>query len=318
MSLATSKKSFVEDASRLKDYDKMSVLELANLACDAEEQGNEKLRSSCWSALMLHYWYKIHKWKMSSMSLGLEDDEFVFWLYDSLCAAFHYRSWRWEYKAVVKKGKFIEWKLDENGEKIPNPHYWKVDPNAADRTINFFCAAQRGRVYQYMNKDERKLNAQATSIESIVDDNGRQIDSIGHTKPLEVSGAKELVNLLLKNKKPMEALVADGIAYQDSFRTKKQTSHFKDLDSQGNEVNKRVITKSESFDMRMLVKHLSTIDSEFIKNYFCSTYYLSQDEGNSILEQVSKMSNPKWYNCIKKTMLEIKDNPNLLSCLLNH
>lgn len=317
MSLIEIKRIYQQDASKLGEYRLLTPTEMGNGYCDAEESGNESLRSSYWSALMVHYWPKINKWKQTSTSLNLPDESFVEWLEDCLIGAFYYRSWRYEYKAVVKFGKFISWKLDKDGNKIPNEHYWKVDPDAVDRTINFFCSAQRGRIYQKLNKDKRKTNAQALSIESMVDDNGHQIDSLGHTAPLEVDGAHELVNIFLRENKPLEALVIDGVAYQDSFKTTTQTNYREEPDSQGKMTNKRYSSTSESFDMRKLVKHLSKIDSEFIKDYFCSTYRLSEQQGEQILNTVSNMNNPKWYKCIAKTIMEIKDNKALLSCLID-
>ena len=208
-------------------------------------------------------------------------------------------------------------KLDKEGNKIPNAHYWKVDPNAVDRTINFFCSAQRGRVYQYMNKDKRKNDGQGISIESMVDENGRQMDCFGHTAPLEVSGAHELVELFLKSNKKLEALVIDGVAYQDSFKNQSNTIKQTGINSQGKEVIKRYKTTTETFDMRKLVKHLSTIDEKFIKDYFCSTYFLSERDSKDIMLKLSAMNNPKWYTCIKKTFEEIKSDKKLLSCLID-
>ena len=317
MLLQEIKRMFQKDAEKIPEYNLLTPTELGNGYCDAEESGDESMRSAYWSALMVRYWYKIPRWQQTSLSLNLPAEEFVDWLTQCLSGAFYYRSWRFEYEAVVKNGKFISWKLDKEGKRIPNKHYWKTDPNAVDRTINFFCSAQRGRVYQYVNKDKRKSSGQTLSIESMVDDNGRQIDSIGHTAPLEVDGAHELVGIFLRNDKPLEALVVDGVAYQDSFKTKKETIRRIETNSQGQPTNKRYTSNSEVFDIRRLVKHLSSINTDFIRNYFCSTYLLSNEEGEKILSKLSNMSNPKWYKCIQKTIMEIKENKKLLSCLLD-
>ena len=183
--------------------------------------------------------------------------------------------------------------------------------------MNYFCSAKRGKMYQYANKDMRKGNSQALSIESMVDENGRQLDCFGSTPFQEMDGVHELVKHFLDHNKPLEALIIDGVAYQDSFKTNKEKTYKCELDSQGKMVNKRYITSSESFDMRRLVRHLSTVDSEFIKDYFCKTYLLNENVGDKILKITSTMSNPKWYKYIKKTIVEIKDNKKLLSCLLD-
>ena len=288
------KKTYAYSASAvLGDYLLLSRTELANGYCDADESGNYQLRDAYFAALVLRYWYKIYEWKSNSASLGLPIETFVEWLEDSLLIALKYRAWR-----------------------IPGNSLYN-DPNGPDKAINRSCFSTRGREYQCANKDKRKSNTQTISMESIVDDNGKPVEYLGSKPAREVDGAKELVEIFLGNNKLLEALIVDGVAYQDSFKTTKVSIKQEGINSQGQTVMKRYSKETDMFDMRKLVKHLSTIDTNFIRDYFCSTYFISPEKGEEILSRVSEMSNPKWYKCIQKTFLEIKGDKKLLSCLMD-
>ncbi len=170
----TMQNNFKLDAEQLGNYEAMSKTELANGYCDADEAGDEVMKSAYFSALMLRYWYKIWAWQKESASLHLAPTDFVDWLVDSLIIAFTYRTWRYEYKPKVSlknNGAFEGWELDENGNKIPNPYYYKVDPDAPDKIINRCCFSTRGREYQYHNKDKRSANVNTTSLDSLIDEN---------------------------------------------------------------------------------------------------------------------------------------------------
>ena len=301
-----------KEASLLGEYELMTKTELANGYCDADESGNERLKSAYWAALLLRYWYKIFSWMETSRSLRLEPLEFFDWLNDALCDTFYYRSWRYPYKAIVKQGKFIEWKLDENGNKIENEFYYKKDPNAPDKSINYFCSAKRGKEYQYYNKDKRRAEVGITSLEAQIDENGDcMLDFYGvveEPKETETS-ATLLVKYFLENNKQIQALIIDGIANQDSFKTIKT----KCKDKEGEDY----ISYSHEFNPRKLVKHLNTINQEFMDCYFCKEYKLEQSKGSAILEQLKALSNTKLYTFIKNTLEEVRNNPKLSELVLN-
>ena len=140
MDLRDIQAAFASDAARLGDYSLMTKTELANGYCDADEaaelareannesevQRQESLRSSYYAALMLRYWHKIFEWMQNSASLHLESTDFIDWLSDSLYVAFYYRTWRYEFVAIVQHGKFIDWSRDENGELTQRKDLLKV------------------------------------------------------------------------------------------------------------------------------------------------------------------------------------------------
>lgn len=307
------------EASLLGDYNLISKTELANKYCDAEEAWYEakmandigksayydKLRSAYYSAIMLRYWYKIFEWMKNSSSLNLEPVDFVEWLEHGLWVAFYYKTWRWEYKAKCKHGRFIEWELDENGNKIPNPYYWVKDPNAPDKMINRCCASIRGREYQYYNKINRRTNVQTYSLDELLDENGDFAMSYAGDACKEespISGCKILIQTLLKRGDGVEALILDGIANYDSF---------KEVKSKENGATKI----NYEFNSRKLVKHLTTIDEHFISQ-FCEIYDIEPAIGNDIYSKLKSLNNAKLYKLIENVQKGMRNSPDLIECLL--
>jgi len=334
MTVFEMQRAFIEDASRLGDYQLMTKTQLANGYCDADEAAQqakaagdmktfneqEALRSAYHSALMLRYWYKIFEWQKNSSTLNLELVDFVDWLHDSLYVAFYYRTWRYEFEAVVKEGQFIEYKLDKDGNKIPNKYYYIVDPNAPDKIINRCCGSMRGRVFQYHNKDKRKANTQTYSLDNMIEEEGDYAAmSVGSYTNEELAKSQDnaysLVHTLLMRGESLEALIVESIAYYDGFKDKKVTkvsTYFNEETGASEEYE--YTTNVSKFDPRTLVKHLNTIGEEFIYN-FCETYNINNTVGTKLLSRLKSLNNNKLYKAIEKTLQEIRQSPDLLRLL---
>ena len=318
-------------AEMLGDYQLMTKTELANGYCDMQEKAweakevgdkknyayYEEMRNAYNSALMLRYWYKIFEWMQNSSSLRLPATDFVDWLYKGLWVAFYYKAWRYEYEAEVKEGHFIKWKLDADGNKIPNKYYWRKDPDAPDKMINRCCGSIRGRAYQYYNKDKRKSNTQTYSLDTMVDEDGDGTLINSGCFEEKQSGSKIdcLISDFLGRGEGLEALIVDGIANYDTYKVSKQEEkemiYDEDLDE---EVETSVTRYKTAFDARKLVKHLNQIDEDFMKR-FCRIYAIEKVYGDSLFDTLKKTSNVKLYKAIEKTLQEIRNDKNLLSYL---
>lgn len=337
MTLSELKNSFVKDANLIDDLETLSLTEIANKYCDLDEleqmyrePGNkDDLKAEIFhiekghyfSAMMVHYWYKIFDWIQNSQSLKLDSTEFVEWLRQGIWVAFYYRTWRYEYEAIVIDGVFKGYKLDENGEKKPNPYYYILDNNSVDKIMNRCIATIRGKEYQYHNKDKRKANVQTYSLDQMNDENGDSaLDYSGAvTKPkiIEETKSYALVSEFLKRGEYIEALVIDGIANHDSVRDYKVKRSITTYDPDTNEeLKNEIIAKSYKFDPRKLVKHLSNINLEFIKK-FCNDYSLDKADAQEMFTDLSKTSNAKLYRCIDKTLKEIRNNDQFLDTILD-
>lgn len=315
----TMQNNFKLDAEQLGNYEAMSKTELANGYCDADEAGDEVMKSAYFSALMLRYWYKIWAWQKESASLHSAPTDFVDWLVDSLVIAFTYRTWRYEYKPKVSlknNGAFEGWELDENGNKIPNPYYYKVDPDAPDKIINRCCFSTRGREYQYHNKDMRKANVNTTSLDSLIDENGdyavKWTGCVTNNSHEYDNPTYLLVNAFTSRNELLEGLVVDGMTNGDAFKTVKVTYMSEVYDDVlGDYVEKEFEKNKYVFDPRKLVKHLNRIDEKYILEY-CAQYDLNYNLiGTKLYEKLKKLNNKKLYDLIKKVQLEVRKSDEL-------
>lgn len=319
MTIYEMQKNFKLDAEQLGDYESMTKTDLANGYCDADEAGDEVMKSAYFSALMLRYWYKIWAWQKDSVSLHLQATDFVDWLIDSLTIAFIYRTWRYEYKPKVSlknNGLFEGWELDKDGNKIPNPYYYKVDPNAPDKIINRCCFSTRGREYQYHNKDKRSANVNTTSLDSLIDENGDYAvkwagcttnNNHEYDNPIYL-----LVNEFVARNELLEGLIVDGMANGDTFKEVKVVYADEIYDDVlGEYVEKEFEKNRWVFDPRKLVKHLNNIDEKYILEY-CAQYDLNYKLiGRTLYEKLKKLNNNKLYALIKKVQLEVRGSDEL-------
>lgn len=317
--------TYLNEAIKLGDYESMSKTYLANKYCDEEEAmwdaeavGNEyaakeheALRSQYLSALMLRYWGKVYKWKEEAKSLSYTDGDYVDMLYHSLWVAFYYKAWRYEYEAVVRKGKFLEWKLDENGQKIPNDYYYLKDEKAVDKIINRCCMSMKGRKYQHENTDNRKVNVNKYSIDSKQQDIGDKalLDCGCYTSDNPVSGVDEIINMYLKRDRLVEALIVDSIIYSNPFKTKRTKKIVMNHDEH---IEEKVIVEKQEFSKRDLSKYLRTLPEEDLA-VFCARYAVDKEK---ITKKLNSLDPNLFGTYIDKTLIEIKETPKMLQCLL--
>ena len=296
-----------KETGRVKTYEELTKSELANGYCDAEEAGNDTLMSYYVAAILLRYWYKIFEWIRTCQSLGLKDTDFVDWLIDCWYDALYYRSWR-----PIRK------EFGRTGDYIPNPQYREGDPDAFDKSMNNFCSVKRAKMYQESNKAKRRGNYNSVSIDATFDEDGYSIlDREGlSTGPKTFSRVSEVINMFVKDNKCIEALIVDGIANQDCWKTEKEKVVEKEieLDENGKEVeveNKYYKYKS-LFDTRKLVKHLSTLDMNFMTE-FGKEYNV--EDINTVFEKLKSTPNAKLYKYIEKTLIMLQSDPRYLECL---
>lgn len=298
------KNSYKEIAATLPNEASMTKTQLANIYCDAEEANpqtwqTEQTRSAAFAALMLRYWGKIGKWTLDSASLKLDEVEFVTWLSHGLYVAFYYREWRDEFKARYKEGKFIEWKLDENGERIPNPYYYKLDDTAVDKIINRCCFSVRGLNYQHNNYDNHKSAVLADSLDAMIENaNDAALFNTGCIEEVDhFTGARCLIEEFIKKNRKLEALILHEIAYDDSISVKRADSGKKTL-----------------FDERKVIKNLAEADISLIMD-FCHRFRIKEPQ--LLYDELKSYSNPKLYRKLRRILAEIKNSPKLLNVLIN-
>ena len=309
----------------VKGYQDLTKSQLANGYCDAEEAGDETLRSAYFGALCLRYWYKIFEWNINSSSLGLQITDFVDWLVDGINDALYYRSWRPLRHENGLTGPWIEnpqYKAYREKWMAEHPDDVDGDPDAADRSINFFLGAKRGKEYQAANKDKHKANfgGNCYSIDNTYDEEGHSMldrnEALACGGP-ELSVITDIINNYLSRGKAIEALIIDAIANGDSYKQNKtkDTRVVRSVDLEGNETieEEKFYRYISVFDARRVVKHLNEIDETFINSYFSTHYKVSNPE--KILPELRSLNNTKLYKALERTLLGLKANPELIDGL---
>lgn len=288
-------KSYVECAKNLGNYQAISKTALANGYCDADEAGDDIKRSQYLSALMLRYWYKIYEWYKNSSTLRLEIEDYVYWLADAFDLAFKYRRWR------------------DPKDKLYN------DPNGPDKVFKKACATIRVRAYYNANLDKRKINYLVDSLDAsieacgdAVENNSKLIEDYSKGSPI-----KDIIALLIKQNKIIDALIIDGIAFHNS------TKVIKTVNKKVNALNEaeKSISYCHSFSQRLLTQHLkeiagsSGLERKNLISYFENSYDLNTSELDTAFSKITTLSSNQLSNKIKKLLDSIKTDQEYRSIL---
>lgn len=327
------KKNFQKFAEALGDYENISTTDLANGYCDADEalkatkdetlkKQYEIKRSQYYSALMLRYWYKIFEYAKSCASARVEIEDFVSWMDDSFYWAFRYRAWRTPYKYDFTKDKY---RLDENGEKIPEPLYG--DPNGPDKIFNQCFSSTRGRQYQHTNKEVRKINWTSSSIDALEESVGDHASILGTEE--ETPYYKEIVQNLLEKSKIMEALVVDSILRCDIWDETQEKTYRPVMvfDPETNkpvrDENDEIVYTQEEYckvtrqlNIKKLVKHIKYLSTDFARR-FVKYYDLKGEVEEKFLTKVHSITPNGLNQTVKRTLYNLRQNRDILSLLEN-
>lgn len=191
--------SFVLDANKIGDWQKMSKLSIAKGFVEHEQ--DIPVRDSYFSAFALRYWheiptlYKECEFLVKRLHLSLED--VASWYFEALLDVFKYRAFM--------NPEVFNYVKDGNEDKFINGYVYR----AIDST--------RERKFQYYNYDKRKLNMLSDSLDTIIEEKGDSllVDDTNHRE--EYSQIDELIRKLISNNEIYEALLVYACIYGDSF-----------------------------------------------------------------------------------------------------
>lgn len=303
------KENFIQCASGIKDYDKLSETELANGYCDAIDNNDVDLSNQYYAALMVKYWYKIYKYKATCKSTRLRDEDYISWLSDALNIAFRYRDWKNPEKDIYG------------------------DPKAVDKIINRCCFSIRGYYFQEFNKDKRKINYLTDSVEGQFEKFGDAADANLGVEDEEKYWVDDFISTLISRDEVEKAIMVDSISYQDSFK-ETTTSYYVDepvIEIKANEeidfddydeneekevktVKVKYSSTDHSFNKRKLKQELSHLSDNYF-NYFKNKYHVSDERLNKAVAYLTGLSKNKMYKFIDDTLISIKDDlKELLQC----
>lgn len=261
-----------------KDYNTMSKSEIANAYCDAEEEHDEVKLNQYYSALMLKYWYMIPYLAKKHTNLNFEIEDFVSWLAESFSVAFKYKRWR------------------DSSNKLSQ------DPNAPEKVINRCIYSTEKRWYAYFNKNKRKINynQDVYSLEESFEIFGDAADAyMQHSNYIEdLDASHELIQLYLDEDKIITALILDGIANYDTFKT----------------VGDKKTGKYNEFSRALLVKHLNSLDQGYLET-FESIYRVDVNKLQQTIQGLIKSRNYKLYNYIDSAIDELRNSKEVFNIL---
>lgn len=289
------RKSYLQLANSIKGWETENKNDLINKYIDNKD--NRSLRNSYFAAIMLRYWGNIFKYyNLSSKTIELEE------CYAMLCEAIKY---------ILDTEKMHKW-------RDPNSEYSK-DKNAPDKFINMSIYSGRQYFYQASNTDKRKVNYTTASIEGQMEDFGDGAACLENCccDVEEYMNKIELNRLIQKffiDDRPIEALIIDGICYQDSFKEEKTKVVFDTVDKNGYPVKDKQYRVKYTFNERMLVKHLTSLDDTYSK-HFLKFYNINKDEFKITLNKLRQYDNAHLYSMIRKTLFELRNNKEFLSAI---
>lgn len=274
--------SYVHCAAGLGDYQKLSKTELANGYCDAKTQ---EVKDQYFSALMLRYWYKIYEWSKNSISTKLEPEDYSSWLVEAISLAL--KICDFNVLPIREDNRIPEWRDPKS--KMFN------DPNGPDKVINRCIFSIRNYYYQNFNKDKRKINYICSSIEAQEEAFGDAAEAIQYASIYdEDSSCGDLIQLLIDKNRLLEAIVVEGIAYEDVFKEDKDSSY--------------------CFNKRKLVKYLKNLNKDYII-YFHSRFGIDAGKVEESVSFLKSLPNNKLYEYIDKTLDKFKTDKTIKEAL---
>lgn len=264
-------------ARLLGDYQAIKVDELCDGYCLAIDEQDDLNMNKYLAALVLRFWYVMGKLKRTNRDLELSREDYYCWLVDSINYACKYRAW-------------------QNPEKNVN----------ARQCINQCISTIRLQHYYDYNLDKHKANINTMDLDTPFE-GGDYGNTIGDTLVYEPTGAagngeaKDLIQSYVDNKKIIEAIILDTIAYNDTEKRTRQTIKYVNAD--GEEV-KQVEHYREPWAFR-LVQILGALPEDYDK-YFSNKYKVASNELKVALDAVNASSNQKLYKYYDKTIEDLK------------
>jgi hypothetical protein len=250
--------------------------------CLAKDMNDEPRKNMYIAGLMLRFWYVISKLQYRSPIPGLEYDDFMGWLYEAIEYACKYRAWQDPTKKVN-----------------------------AQQAINQCIETIRVQKYYDLNLQKNKVNQMTFSLDAEFDEDGETtlmdtlVDEEAETKrefDESTAAANSLIQRCINNKKIVEAIILDTIAFNDVQKVHKKV--IKDVDSEGNSI-RYTQTSSEFWSFRC-VQILSNLPVDYA-SYFKKHYNVLEPELEAALSVIRAANNQKLYRYLAKTLKGARD-----------
>lgn len=277
-------KDFKNQASKIKNYEKLTITELANGYCEAMDSNSNKA-DQYFSALVLRFWYKISRaYQKNHNVLKVSMEDCYDWLIGAIMQACAKDARIWQKDSSVSAQAAINQVFSTRFEKMAYYESNLLKNKGAHSVISLDAPITEG-------DDENK------TIGDLVADESSEIEKEGE--------ASSFIQSLLDKNKVVEAIILDNIAdaEKDVFRYKKRT--VKETNSSGEAV--KYEKKSSEFWPFKLMQELNDLDTEYV-DYFLQRYNVSKEAFSAAMTVISKANNQKKYRMLRATLKNVKED----------
>lgn len=256
-----------------KNYNDMTIEELAEGYCDATDAGDELSRDAYFAGLSLKFWYLIDKlYKENGSALKLERADFIGWINGSIEQACTERAWR------------------------SNP---KLKVQAIIQQI--IATRYKAGAYYESNLLIHKANFGTESLDKIIDEDNETslLDSVASKEltPLEsYNAADKLIQKCLDDNKVIEAIITQTIAYNDC--EKHENKIVKETKDDG--TIHKYINATSQFWPYQVVKLLSSLTDDY-KRAFKENYKVDAKILDVVFKKIKDSNNTKLYEYLDNT-----------------
>lgn len=260
------------------EYDKCNVEVMLDGYCAAFDNDDAEDKNLYMSGLMLRFWYLCNKLRQKSPGYGNDTEVFAGWLFEGIEYACKYRAWK-------------------NPEKKVN------GMQAVHRCVETI----RLQHHYDSNLDKHKANYNTMSLEDPVGDGDSKTTFMDMLEGEEYAekeyqgdtdeAARELVQVYVDQKKLVEAVILDLIAFNDLEHEVKNTVNIIMEDG----TTKKSTTKYREFWAFKCVQMLHQLPEDYL-DYFVNNYNVSPVEMSVILSTIEKANNQKLYKFLRKTL----------------
>lgn len=181
-----------------KNYNEMTVDELANGYCEAVDNNDEFFREAYCAGLVLKFWYLIDKlYKENGNALKMDREDFIYWIEGAILQACTERAW------------------------VNNPKL------KAQQVIQQIIATRyKAMAYYESNLHIHKANYATESLNTQVDDDNETtgldlLESNYLTPSEQYNAATEVIQRCLDNNKVIEAIITETFTTNDCSKDNK-------------------------------------------------------------------------------------------------
>jgi len=260
------------------------IRQLLDGYCKAKDEDDEDKKNLYIAGLMLRFWYIIKKLKEKSPGLGLDDSDFMAWLYEAIEYACKYRKWQKDVSVNAQQC------VNQCIETIRLQHY-----------------------YSDCNRDKNKANYNTVSFDQTINDqsDSKQVTTVGDvvaddssltdlTRIENDAYTRGIIQKYINNKKLVEAIILDTIAFNDTRKSVKSIK--RGVDSEGKTY--KYVKTTTKFYAPKCVKLLNSISTSY-ENYFKTTYKIKPTELTAAITAIKSSNNQKLKRYVDKTVSTI-------------